>query len=266
MRFLATLIAVTALAASAPASAAVLYVADNCTGQPTPCTTDLGSALDDSAYSTVEIVANTTIEGDFLIDRSMVLRGNTGSEIAHPTDSDYALRVESTSDVEVYDLVIDGQLAVYDSVDVELSSLEVYGQDLGVQIVDSVDVLIGFTDIWSDLRGIEARDSDGITVFVGTIDGGRYGIVASDSTVDTWGPSLHGDYFAVVLQEGTSNWIRPIFDGLTTTLTSNLYWEVWRWDTALTYYDDCTPASPSELVSSSGDMAGLIGYTPYGGG
>ncbi|MGM0576506.1 MAG: hypothetical protein ACQEXJ_12325 [Myxococcota bacterium] len=266
MRSIALAFSLIVLLAAAPASAATLYVANSCYGQPSPCTTNLQSALDDSRYDIVEIVDNATFTGDFLVDRSVDLRGNTGAGISNPTGSDYCLRVESTSTVKVRDLTLEGRVAVYDSSDVSFYTVDVDGGTLGVQIVDSSDILLRTSTVDASLRAVDAVDTVGVDVIGGSYQGGRYALVGSDATFTTWMTSLDGGYQTVVLQDGHTRTIPDLDAEDTDFTTGSSGVHVYRWSYATTTYSSCTPRSPSEAVSSSGDLVDLIGYTPYGGG
>lgn len=249
---------------AAPAvSAATLYVDDvSCSGQPSPCTTDLQGALDDTSYDTVRLLAGSRFTGDFLIGRILELVGETGAALI--ASDEYALRVERTSRVVISGIEIEGRLAVYDSDIVDLVGLVVGGDSIGVQIKDSTYVTVAACEIDATSRGIDARDSAATLVTDSDVVSDGHGVVASSSDTTVLRGSLDADDEALVVQDGGSS-TSESFDVTDATLSSVSADEVWRHDDHTTSFSGCTPATPDETVSSSSQLLSLVGYEPWNG-
>ena len=260
----ALVVAATILAAPMAAQAATIYVANNCSGQPTPCTTDLQSALDNTSYSAVYMVAGTGFTGDYVIGRSLVFTGGAGASITRPSGGVYALRVESTSSVDVGYLTLNGRVAIYDSSDVTFAFNTVNGNTLGYQVVESDTVSLRTTTVDATDRAVDVTDSSDVELLglTGTAD--DYGVVISSSTVSAEEVDIDGPLNTVVLQLGNLS-VYPGFTAVDSTLTTGTgRATTWRWNRGQTSYTNCTP-TPSESITSSTNLVGLIGYTPHGG-
>ena len=249
----------------ANASARTYYAANNCSGQPTPCTTNLQTALEDSGYSNVYIVANSTFTGDYRISRSLTLTGGTGATIHLKSGKVYSLRVEGTSTVTVGYLTITGRVAVHASSTVNLHDLDISGTDYGV-LVDSGSsgVTLDTLTIDATYRAVDLLDSSSISIVDGVYSGGDYGVVASDATFTVSYGDIYGVHYALVLQNGN---ISPY--STVTASNSSLTFATggkttWRWDRCSASYTNVTP-SPTETVSQSSSLTGLISYDPWGG-
>ncbi|MEZ4265886.1 MAG: hypothetical protein R3F39_05870 [Myxococcota bacterium] len=254
-----------ALFVSLPAAAATIRAANNCSGVPAPCTTSLQGALDNTSYSRVDIVANATFTGEYFIERSLTLAGASGSTIQRGTSSVYALRVETTSAVNVQTLAIYGRVAVYDSVDVDFLTCDVVSADSAFQILDSDDVQVRTSNVVAAHRALDVTDSTNVLINGGVIDSSLYGVVASSSDISMVLGDLTGDDRAVVLQHGTVS-TYPTLTANGSTLTSNPgRAQVWRWTRGSTSYTNMSPA-PSEYVSSSSQLVSPLSFTPHQGG
>ncbi|MCB9730044.1 MAG: hypothetical protein H6744_10250 [Deltaproteobacteria bacterium] len=253
-----------ALLLSVPASAATIYVANTCAGAPTPCTTSLQDALDNSAYSRVELVANAGFTGDFLIERSMTLAGGSGSYIQRAPGSLYTLRVESTTDVTLSTVTMLGRVAVYNSTDVDFLTCEVVSGDSGIQILESDDVQVRSTAIYAADRAIDATDTTALALVGGDIDGGLYGVVLSSTTGTMVVGTFHGDTHALVLQKGNISTLSNLaVNGSTLTANSGND-QVWRWTRATVTYQNVSPL-PSSHTSSTSVLDSPLSYTPHAG-
>ncbi len=247
-----------------PATAATIRVANNCSRIPAPCTTSLQSALDDTAYSRVDLVANTTFTGEFIIERALTLAGGSGAVIQRSTSSVYALRVESTSGVNVQTTAIYGRIAVYDSVDIDFLTCEVVSGDSAFQILDSDDVQVRTSSVSAAHRAVDVTDSTNVVINGGVFDSSLYGVVASSSDVSVVLGSITGDDRALVLQHGNVS-VYPSFSANGATLTSDLGRDqVWRWSRGSTTYTNMSPA-PSEYVSGTSQLVSPLSFTPHGG-
>lgn len=261
---LCSVLALTTVVASAtPAHAAAIYVANNCTGAPTPCTTDLQGALDDTAYSSVIVVANETFTGDFLISRSVIFAGQSGAVLERATNETYCLRVEDTSAVDIKYLQLDCQVAVYNSSNVLLYDVDITAASVGVQILDASDVTIRLSAVDGGDRGVDVLDSTAVDIDDSDVTSDDYGVVFSDSTVDITDATVHGDLHALVGQDGNTA-TRPDVDATDSALTAGTGRDTtWRWTSATSSYVNCTP-TPTETTSSSGDLIDLLSYTGWG--
>ncbi len=263
----AALAATLILLAAAPASADTVYVANNCTGEPTPCTTNLQTALDDTRYDTVSLVANSTFTGEFLIDRAMTLTGASGAEIERASGETYALHIDDATGVTVSNLDLHGRVAINESSNVTIQTCNISNSAVAVHILASDDVTLD--DVTIDDTGIdravEAQDSTDILIDASRLVADDYGVVASDSTVTVDGGTVDGGDHAVVLQDGTSS---TITSSLTATNAELLAGggndTTWMWDRTSTSYTNCTP-TPSDDVDSNANLVSLTGYTPWGG-
>lgn len=262
---IAALVATALVIAPTVAGGATITVANNCTGQPSPCTTNLQTALDDGQYATVSVVANATFTGDYLIDRSLTLTGASGATIERPSGGDYALRVESTGTVTVEDFTITGRVAVYASSSVDLVNLDISGGTVGVQINDSDTVEVRSCTTDATDRAVDVLDSAGVTITGGTHSSDAYAVVGSASTVTVDDTTVDGATNSVVLQEGNDLRTPSLTATDATFVTGAGNDHVWAWDRASTSYSGCTPTSPSEDLSASGDLIDLLSYEPWGG-
>ncbi len=259
---LALLGALLATAPATAANAASISVADDCTGVSGACTTDLQAALDDSSYADVVLLANVVKTGDFLVDRTVVLRGLSGSSIRSGSGSDYALRVEGATDVLVDGLDLVGQVAVYDSTDVVFDTVDLSGADIGLQIRDSSDVEVQDSTIDADDRAVDVLDSTAILVSGGGLTSGLYGIVGSSARVTVDDADVFGASHSVVLQDGNNSTLPKIVAYSSDLTTDPGNTTSWVWDRSNRTYSG-TPATETE--TTVGDLVSLIGYTPWGG-
>lgn len=249
--------------ASISAHARTIYVGGGtCVAMPTPCTTDLQGALDDVAYSEVTLLPQVVKTGDFVITRSLTLTGIMGAQIDASTTNGYALRVESTSQVTIQTLIVDGRVAVYDSNDVTLKTVDITGGDLGFQVVASQYVTLDDCSTNVTSRGVDATDSRDITVVDGDYEADSYGFVGSSSEFTLTSSSVHGDSHALVMQDGSAAYTPDLSATTATLTTTGGNATTWRWTQATTSYSQTTA---TETVSSSGSLVSLVGYTPWGG-
>lgn len=262
------LAALAVTAAASPAEAITIYVANNCSGQPTPCTTNLQSALDDSRYATVELLGSSTFTGDFLIDRSMTLTGTSSATIQRASGTTYALHIENTTAVDVMYITIVGRAAVKDSSDVLFKTVSISAASVALQINNSDQVQVRTCTVDAADRAIDYVDSQTATIVGGTIssDSG-YAVVASSTTLSTSASaSLTGALDTVVLQDGNDHTIVPSLTATSTTFVKGTgYDHVWTWNQASRSYTTCTPSSPTEEVSTSSSLVSLISYGGWGG-
>lgn len=264
MRTFRILVLLFVVLVSLPAAAATIRVANNCSGVQSPCTTSLQGALDNTAYSRVDLVANTTFTGEFFIERTLTLAGGLGAVIQRSTNSVYALRVEATSNVSVQTTAIYGRVAIYDSVNVDFITCEVVSGDSAFLIRDSDDVQVRTSDVVATDRALDVTDSTNVVVNGGVIDSTLYGIVASSSDVSIVLGNITGDDRAVVLQHGNVS-VYPALSANGASLTSAPgRAQVWRWTRGSTAYTNMSPA-PSEFVSSSSQLVSPLSFTPHGG-
>lgn len=247
-----------------PATAATIRVANSCSGVPTPCTTSLQGALNNAAYSRVDLVADATFTGEFFIERSLTLAGGTGAVIQRAAGSTYALRVESTSDVSVQSTAIYGRVAIYDSVNVDFITCEVVSSDSAFLIRDSDDVQVRTSEVVASDRALDVTDSTNVVINGGTLDSTLYGVVASSSDVSVVLGSITGDERAVVLQHGNVS-VYPTLAANGAALTSATgRAQVWRWTRGSTAYANMSPA-PSEYVSGTSQLVSPLSFTPHAG-
>ena len=260
-RFFATLCLVCGLPSLA--GAATYYVAEDCRDEGSPCTTNLQTALDSTAYDTVEIVANATLTGDFLIDRALTLQGAAGAALVRESGGTYVLRIEDVVGVVVKDLDVTGRIGISGSRDVLLDTLVVDGGSLAIQLDDAEDVLLDSLTVTATERAVDAVDTLDLTLSGGSYDSDDYALVASSSTVTTTSVTLDGTDNAVVLQDGNAA-TTPSLAATSTIFVVPVHIDhVWMWDDATTSYTSCTPSSPSEDQETSGDLVSLIGYQPF---
>lgn len=252
-------LAAASLLVAVPAAADTIYVANNCSGEPTPCTTDFQGALDDTRYTTVQLQSQTTVSGDFLIDRSLTLTSETDTLIQ--TSSVFALRVEDTSTVLIERVSIEGRLAISDSSGVTVSDANVRVTDLGVQINNSDDVTLDAVYVDATDRAVDARDSNNLDIVLGcTLLSDDYAVVLSSTAAEIDDADLDGATHAVVLQDGSES-LRPSGTFTDVTVASGSE-TTWRWEDASTSYTNVSP-TPTESVSTSSNLVSLIGYTPW---
>ncbi len=251
------------LAAPAAMASTINVHETSCSGQPTPCTTDLQAALDDPRFDTVNILANQHMEGEFLIDRSVTLQGNTGSRLERETGETYALHIDDATTVTVTGLDILGRLAVNESSGVTLDDLHIDGGALAIHILDSDDVLIRACHLEAD-RGVENQESTNVELDDAEVTANDYAVVASGGDIDVHGGELHGDDNTFVLQDGPGSGTSDL-TATDATLTANAGNDTtWRWNRTTSSYTNCTP-TPSEDVDTSANLVSLTGYTPWGG-
>jgi hypothetical protein len=250
---------------SLPATAATIRVANNCTGVTAPCTTSLQSALDNSAYSHVDLVANAVFSGEFMIERSLVLTGDTGSVIQRAGGSIYALRIESTSGVEVLTTEIYGRIAVYDSVEVDIDTCIIASGDSAIQILDSDDVQVRSSVVEADDRAIDITDSTAVVINGGDIDGVNYGIVVSSSVATFTLATIYGAERSVVIQKSGVNAYPSVLanGGSITTVAGRD--PVWRWVRGTVTFQNFSP-NPTQYVSSNpSQLVSPLSFTPQQG-
>lgn len=251
-----------ATASASAASAASISVAEDCSGVSGACTTNLQAALDDSTYADVVLLTNVVKTGDFLIDRSLVLRGLAGSSVRAGSGSAYALRVERTSVVLVDGLDLVGQVAVYDSTDVVFEAVDLDADAIGLQIFDSSDVEIQDSTISADDRAIDVLDSTAVLVTGGGLTSGLYGVVGSSARVTVDDVDVFGASHAVVLQDGHNSTLPRLWAYSSDLTTDPGNTSTWAWDRSSRTYSG-TPATETETTVP--DLVTLIGYTPWGG-
>lgn len=254
--------AILLLLSAGAAQAAAIYTATDCTGEPTPCTTDLQHALDNTSYDTVVVLSGERFVGDYLIDRGLTLRGQTGSELEASTANGYALRIETTSWVTVETLLVDGRLAVYDSNDITLDTVTVTGDDIGLQVKDVSDLDITDSSFDASDRAVDVLDSVGLVVTTSDLTSGSYGIVQSSSRVSVTNTDVYGTDRAVVLQDGNNSTLPRITATNGDIGCNGTEEEAWVWDRSTRTYSGTTV---TEEVTTTSDLVSLLGYVPWGG-
>lgn len=262
---LSTVAAVAVLLSAGTASAATIYVANNCAGQRSPCTTNLQSALDDTSYATVGIVGSSTFTGDFVIQRTLALRGLSGASLQRESGGTYCLRVEGATNVVIDNVDLTGTLAIYDSNIVTVDDLTITGGDVAVQILDSDDVLLNDVVATASTRAVDVLDTASVSVVDSDLTADSYALVASSSGVTVTRGTITGDSHVFVLQDGNDPRYSTLDAEDATLNTSGGSETTWAWNRVTTAYTGCSP-TPTELLTSTADLIDLISYTPYGGG
>ncbi|MFT7621491.1 MAG: hypothetical protein ACI9WU_000654 [Myxococcota bacterium] len=263
MKSLSTAILTAALLVASSASAATIYVADSsCTGEPTPCTTDLQDALDDTRFDVVHLLTGSIIYGDYQITRALTFEAGASAGLRPSGTELSVLHVEDTSNVTIDGLIFQGRVNVDNSSTVLLRDCSVDTSHVSVHVVDSTVTLLDTTVDATD-RAIEALDST-VTIDGCDLDATDYAVVANGSSITVDGGTAHGDDNAFVLQDGSG----ATGTSLTATdaaLTANGSNDTtWMWYRATTSYTNCTP-TPSNDVDSPASLVTWTGFVPWGG-
>lgn len=262
---LASILSVAILAAALPAAASTIHVANSCSGVPTPCTTNLQSALDNTRYAIVQTEANTTFTGDYRINRSMTLTGGSNSALQLGSGKTWTLRVESTSNVTISGLTVTGRIAVYNASDVTFDTVDVSSGTVGFQITGSSSVTLDTCTASNSDRAVDAQDSTTVLITRGSYDGTtNYAVVISSSTVTVTSADMYGADHTFIAQQGNGSTTPTLSASDSTLTTTTGHTTTYKWTGASTSYTSCTP-TPTESTTSNTRPVSLVSYTPWGG-
>lgn len=258
---LVRLIILSCLTFGTSAAARTIYVANDCSGQSTPCTTNLQSALDNGAYNVVSMVGSSTFTGNFIIDRTLTLDGNGVTTVQRNSGETWVLRVEDASSVTLVDFDAIGRIGVSNSTSVTVDGIDITGNEAGLLVVDCTGVDIDSSDI-TGYRAVSVQNSTGVNFDTSTLTGTDFGLVASDAEVYAISTDMDGGRNAVVLQDGDETW-DPDFEADSCSLTNGTAYEhVWTWDQASRTYSHTTV---DEVVSTSANLVSTISYPEWPG-